>query len=175
MRQWFFVTLLFAVFAFGPETAVSGELTDRRSSPKEADALIANADVANVDVASEVEATVRQFFGALADNDRAATESFVTSDFVLFEHGEIWSVQKLIEEIFGDGERAWTLDDIVVVANGDVAHVTYLNRGTLVRANQSVRRREYLESALLLKVEGDWRIQFLHSTRMTHKAGSAEN
>ena len=187
-QSWFPVLMILALWAAvssavasdGPSAVLSDELIeqpgkiDGTAQRRDAGGVAANWGDMNNPVgergaAGEVEAAIRRFFDALVRNDEAELVSLVAADFVLFENGEVWSLQKLIEEIFGSGKRTWVLSDLKVVHDGDVAHVMYRNRGSLMRQNQPPRRREYLESALLLKASGRWRIQFLHSTRITRE------
>ena len=125
--------------------------------------------------AAEVAETMREFFDALARNNEEALENTITDDFLLFENGEVWSLQRLIREIFGSGERTWTLIDVAVIARGDIAHITYKNQGTFALGGKPIRRREYLESALLINTDGNWRIQFLHSTRLSDRSSDPSN
>lgn len=147
-----------------------GRLADRQAAITRPVSLCGEqSDVA------QVEEKLREFFDALARNDEAGLAVTVTDDFTLFENGEVWSVQKLINEIFGSGERTWTLSEVTVVARGDVAHIAYRNQGTLAADRKPIRRREYLESALLVKDRGAWRIMFLHSTPLSDQDGKRGN
>jgi hypothetical protein len=58
-----------------------------------------------------------------------------------------------------------TLTDPEVRVEGNTAWVTYVNRGSVQDA-AGVTERSWLESAVLGKEEGVWRIHFFHSTRV---------
>ena len=62
----------------------------------------------------------------------------------------------------------WTVTEPKVRIEGAVAWITYLNRGSVQDA-AGKRDVSWLESAVLLKEAGTWRIQFFHSTRVPAK------
>jgi Domain of unknown function (DUF4440) len=60
---------------------------------------------------------------------------------------------------------AWTVNEPEVHIDADMAWVTYVNRGS-IKDTSETKNVSWLESAILRKEEGNWRIQFFHSTGM---------
>ena len=62
----------------------------------------------------------------------------------------------------------WQVTEPRVRIEGAVAWITYINRG-YVQDVAGKKDVSWLESAVLLKAGGTWRIQFFHSTRVPAK------
>ena len=62
----------------------------------------------------------------------------------------------------------WTVNQPEVHVSSDIAWITYVNRGSIKDAS-GTKDVTWLESAVLRKERGDWRIQFFHSTRVPEK------
>ena len=91
-----------------------------------------------------------------------------TEDFQLLEHGEDWSMEKLVEAVQPKGkpyERSNFFKQIRARQSGDVAWVSYWNKAEIRRGGQ-VRTLVWLESAVVVKEGNRWKVQLLHSTRL---------
>ena len=111
---------------------------------------------------------VKELFAAMARHDGKAMRATSTEDFQLLEHGEDWSMNRLIEAVQPKGkpyERRNFFRQIRVRENGDVAWVSYWNKAELRRAG-GLRTVVWLESAVMVKEDGEWKVQLLHSTRL---------
>jgi ketosteroid isomerase-like protein len=62
----------------------------------------------------------------------------------------------------------WTVNEPEVHVSGDMAWITYVNRGSIKDAS-GTKDVTWLESAVLQKEKGAWRIHFFHSTRAPEK------
>lgn len=124
---------------------------------------------APVDDPTKAVETVRQMFAALTKDDRGLFKSVTATDFYAFDGGKRFSgdeLLQLIEHAHASGKvYAWEVTDPEVHVDGTTALVTYVNRGSLKDA-ASVKALSWLESALLRKEKGVWRIHFFHSTRV---------
>lgn len=58
---------------------------------------------------------------------------------------------------------AWQVTEPEVHVGGGTAWITYVNRGS-VKDSSGTKEATWLESAVLQKENGRWRIAFLHST-----------
>ena len=100
---------------------------------------------------------------------RQALKEWVTADFQLLEVGEVWDLKQLVDAVQGEYQR----DNFFVLLRseiqGSTAWVSYWNRSVITRG-EKVSERVWLESAVLLLQEDRWRIQMLHSTRLTPEA-----
>ncbi len=120
----------------------------------------------------EIEATIRYFFDGLSEIDVQKLRDHTTADFHLLEMGEVWTLDTLINKIAprkGLGiVRVNRFDFIRVEQTGSIAWVSYFNRADM-SFNEKKRSIKWLESAVLVKEKGKWRIQLLHSTEMEIK------
>jgi hypothetical protein len=113
--------------------------------------------------------TVRDLFAAMSAFDDARMRSAVTDDFQLLEDGEIWDIDTLISAIT-PGENPYVRRNffslIRAESNNDVGWVSYWNKATFTTSD-GVSERIWLESALMIKDQGEWKLQLLHSTHVS--------
>jgi hypothetical protein len=105
-----------------------------------------------------VTAQMNAFFHALGTGDTAALESIVTPDFYMFEHAR-WTADTLLRLMPRMHGQQWSLEDVHVTTTKSFAYITYENHGVTTPGL-------WLESAVLRRRHGTWRIAFMHSTRM---------
>ncbi len=131
------------------------------------------ADPAIADKAQVTE-TVRSMFAALAANDATKFRAVTTPDFYAFDVGKRFTGDALLELVktaHAAGKvYVWTVNDADVHISGDIAWIAYINRGSIKDAS-GTENVIWLESAVLQKEKGAWRIRFLHSTRAAKEAG----
>jgi hypothetical protein len=111
---------------------------------------------------------VKKLFAAMSEQDGKAMQDTSTVDFQLLEHGEEWTMQKLVAVVQANGkphERRNFFKQIRARQTGDVAWVSYWNKAEIRRATE-LRIIVWLESAVMVKVDDEWKIQLLHSTRV---------
>jgi ketosteroid isomerase-like protein len=111
---------------------------------------------------------VKELFAAMSKHDGKAMRETSTEDFQLLEHGEDWSMQKLVDAVQPKGEpyeRKNFFKQIRARQQGDVAWLSYWNKAEIHRKS-GIRTVVWLESAVVVR-EGDrWKVQLLHSTRV---------
>jgi len=109
---------------------------------------------------------VRSLFAAMSAFDYARMRSVVTDDFQLLEDGEVWNVEILISAI-RPGENSYVRRNFFSLINtethNDVVWVSYWNRATFTMPDK-VSERVWLESVVLIKDQGKWKVQLMHST-----------
>lgn len=111
---------------------------------------------------------VKELFAAMSKQDGDAMQATATNDFQLLEHGEDWSMQKLVEVVKPKGkpyERKNFFKQIRARQNGDVAWISYWNKAE-IRRESGLRTIAWLESAVIVKDNGRWKVQLMHSTRL---------
>jgi hypothetical protein len=115
---------------------------------------------------------LRLMYVALTNEDTAQLRAVITSDFYTFDGGQKFTGDEfmaLIKSLHAAGKTfVWTVPEPTVRIQGTVAWITYLNRGHVQDA-AGKKDVSWLESAVLLKDAGTWRIQFFHSTRVPAK------
>ncbi|MCP4886807.1 MAG: nuclear transport factor 2 family protein [Planctomycetaceae bacterium] len=111
---------------------------------------------------------VKELFGAMSRQDGKAMHETSTEDFQLLEHGEDWTMQKLVAVVKANGkpnQRKNFFKQIRAQQIGDMAWVSYWNKAEIQRATE-LKILVWLESAVMVKVNEKWKIQMLHSTRV---------
>ena len=115
----------------------------------------------------KVKAVVIEFFDGLSELSDQKIRSTVTEDFLLLEHGEVWNTDTLLAKIAPARKQTFKRENffefIEIKMKGDVAWISYKNKAVFSTKERS-RAVNWLESAVLLKQKGEWKISLLHST-----------
>lgn len=116
-----------------------------------------------------VEASISGFFDGLSTFNNDKMRDYTTADFLLLEDGLVWNLDTLINKIAPRKnmgiERINKFQFIKTELIGSTAWVSYYNTADLKLGDKQQTIR-WLESAVLMKEKGRWRIKMLHSTRM---------
>ena len=118
---------------------------------------------------TKIEGTIIGFFNGLSLINTDTLKYYSTADFHLLEDGEIWNLDTLIhkvEPMKNSGvERINKFEFIRTHQSGNIAWVSYRNSAEFRRGDkqQSV---SWLESVVLVKNKGKWKIQMMHSTKL---------
>lgn len=125
------------------------------------------ADRADTDEAQIVDA-MKTMYAAATNDNLAQFNTVAAADFYAFDGGKRFSgdsLMELIKSLHAAGNTyVWTVTEPEVHVAGDIAWITYVNRGS-VQDKSSKKNLTWLESAVLRKDAGTWRIHFFHSTR----------
>ncbi len=111
---------------------------------------------------------VKELFAAMSKHDGDAMRETSTEDFQLLEDGEDWTMRQLVDAVQPKGkpyERKNFFSQIRARQTGDVAWVSYWNKAEIIRESK-LRTVVWLESAVMVKEQGRWKVQLLHSTRL---------
>ena len=113
---------------------------------------------------------VRQMFIALANDDIAQFRAVTAPDFYAFDVGKRFTgdeLMQLVKEAHAAGTIfVWEVTEPQAHVDRQMAWMTWVNRGSIENA-AGKKTLTWLESAVLHKSDGAWRIHFLHSTRAT--------
>ena len=122
----------------------------------------------DVDKVKVVEA-MRQMYVAATKDDLDGFHKVVTPEFYTFDGGKRFdgdALMNLIKAAHAAGKRyEWNVMEPEVHLGCNDAWITYTNRGSL-QDGSGTKSLIWLESAVLRKEEGGWKIQFFHSTRV---------
>ena len=135
---------------------------------------VAAADQPGASAADQVQVTetIRSFFTAATADDLDKLHAVIAPDFYAFEAGGRITGDALMEMLkaaLAAGKvYVWTVNEPEVHISGDIAWITYVNRGSIKDAS-GTKDVTWLESAVLQKEKGIWRIHFFHSTRAPEK------
>lgn len=117
----------------------------------------------------KIEATVVGFFNGLSLVNADTLKYYSTTDFQLLEDGQVWNMDTLINKIMprknSKIERINTFEFIRTEQSGNMAWVSY-NNSAEFRLGEKQQIMKWLESAVLTKSKGSWKIQLLHSTKL---------
>jgi len=108
-------------------------------------------------------------FVAATNDDLALFKTVASPDFYSFDAGKRFTgdeLMKLIADLHAAGRiYVWEVTEPEVHIDGNTAWITYVNKGSITDTT-GIQKRSWLESAVLGKQNGSWRIRFFHSTRV---------
>lgn len=124
-------------------------------------------------VKAQVVQTIQTMYDAATKDDITLFNKVTTPDFYAFDGGLQYpqdAIMKLIKQLHAKGMVfVWTVNEpqvqIACNSNPKIAWITYINRGSVID-NSGTTKLQWLESAVLQKESGQWRIRFFHSTRV---------
>jgi ketosteroid isomerase-like protein len=114
--------------------------------------------------------TVQAFFAALRKDDLAAVQQVTTPDFYAYDVGKHFTSAAELAGAIAQAHKAgvtldWNLAAIDTHLSCDMAWAAWENHGHVGPAD-ALKPMNWLESAVLVRDHGRWRIRFLHSTRV---------
>ncbi len=119
--------------------------------------------------------TMRTMYAAAAVDDLAKFHTVAAPDFYAFDGGKRYDGDALMNMVKSFHDQGylfvWTVLDPHVEATCDRAWITYANPGSITdpgsaQDKPATQQVTWLESAVLQKQAGTWRIRFFHSTRV---------
>ena len=120
----------------------------------------------------EIERTVNAFFDALRKEDKAAFQRVTTKTFYSFDGGERYPGTALVDvvrEAHAKGVQLnWSIGSLDTKLRCDVAWSAWENVGS-AGIPPVVKPVRWLESAVLIRQNGTWKIDFFHSQRAAQK------
>jgi len=129
-------------------------------------------DSTPVDQTAVVE-TMRAMYAAATADDLEKMHSVTTADFYAFDGGKRLDGDALFQLVksahAGGTVFVWTVTEPEVHLSCNVAWISYVNQGSVKNASGTTKVT-WLESAVLVKEKGAWRIRFFHSTRAPQPA-----
>jgi ketosteroid isomerase-like protein len=112
---------------------------------------------------------VSTIFAAARTDDVAKFNSVISSDFYMFDGGARFNAEAIMAFIktqHAAGKRyEWNVTEPDVHISGNTAWIAYINRGSITDGSGTTNQ-DWLESAFLEKQAGNWKIVFMHSTRV---------
>ena len=127
---------------------------------------------ASPQASSEIERTVDAFFDALRKEDKVAFQRLTTTSFYSFDGGERYPGTELVDVVRDAHDRGeqlnWSIGPLDTKLRCDVAWSTWENVGS-AGIPPDVRPVRWLESAVLVRQKGNWKIDFFHSHRAAEK------
>lgn len=114
--------------------------------------------------------TIQSMFSAATTDDLKKFESLVEPGFYMYDNGQRFegdAIMKLIGAAHAKGAKyVWNVTRPDVHVHCDEAWVAYVNDGSVQKdANTAAMPMRWLESAVLHRDGGVWKVVFFHSTR----------
>jgi ketosteroid isomerase-like protein len=117
-------------------------------------------------------ATVSGIFAALSTEDTAKFDSLTCQDFYAFDGGARFTrdaMMGMIKAQHSAGKRyEWNVTDPDVHVDGNTGWIAYINKGSITDSSGTVKQN-WLESAFLERRADNWKVVFVHSTRVPMK------
>ena len=117
----------------------------------------------------QVVETMRTMYAAAATDDLAKFHTVAAPDFYAFDGGTRYdgdALMNTLKALHASGKvYVWSVTQPHVESDCHLAWITYINRGSMKDAS-GTKDMTWLESAVLEKQAGAWRIRFFNSTRV---------
>jgi hypothetical protein len=116
--------------------------------------------------------TLRTFYVAATADDTAKMHSVTAASLYIFDDGNQYSsiddLMNVIREYRQKGAKfVWNVTEPHVTVHCNDAWITYRNDGSIQMPGAAASTpTQWLESAILEKQDGTWKIVFFHSTRV---------
>lgn len=114
--------------------------------------------------------TIRTMFDAATTDDMKKLDSLIAPGFYMYDNGRRFdgdAMMKLISAQHAKGAKyTWTIMQPDVHVYCDAAWIAYVNDGSVQSGPDApVTPMKWLESAILRREHGAWKVVFFHSTR----------
>jgi hypothetical protein len=117
---------------------------------------------------AEVDGTVRAFFDALRHEDKAAFQRLTTASFYAYDGGKRYAGTELVDVVRDAHARgvqlSWSIGPLDTKLRCNVAWTAWENDGS-AGIPPDVKPVRWLESAVLVRQNAEWKIDFFHSQR----------
>ena len=114
---------------------------------------------------------LQDYVDAVSEFDYQKMRDQCSASFLLFEDGEVWTVEDhtdFLKQYEGKGSIEYSFEDVRRTAQNDVVWITHRNKAKATIEGQPVHF-EWIESAILRKEEGEWKLVLFHSTTAKRK------
>lgn len=127
------------------------------------------------DEAANVQQAIQDNYAAYSGFDEAKYRATTTDDFILLENGELIDREGDVAgmpkpDIGFQRKDHFTFNSVKV--EGDLAYAVYTLNSEIYDDVKGARSREWLESAILRRADGRWKMALLHSTRVSQPGGA---
>jgi ketosteroid isomerase-like protein len=117
---------------------------------------------------ARVVSTLDSMYAAMQADNIARYRDIVTPDFYAFDQGQRFDGDALVRQVKALHAKGYVFKWIVTQPDvhvlGDVAWVSYIVRGS-IRDHAGETPETWQDSAVLARVNGGWRVRFLHSSQ----------
>jgi ketosteroid isomerase-like protein len=119
--------------------------------------------------ADDVQAAIRNYYAVWQSRDVSRYRVLLTDDYMLLENGERMTVGDDVKMMPKPGsQRSDVFDFRATEIVGEIAYAHWFLESKIVDEKGSGERR-WLESGVLRRSQGKWKVALLHSTRIEKK------
>ena len=113
-----------------------------------------------------LEKVLISYFEGIKNRDLNQMNAATTDDFVLYENGKIWNNDSLFNFLnaLPPYTATFSLTPLKISVDNKIGNLYYLNHMDMVLNDTIEDNYDWIESASFKKIEGQWKIDFLHST-----------
>jgi ketosteroid isomerase-like protein len=125
------------------------------------------------DDSTAVKEAIKKVYAAFSAGDAQEYRTLLTEDYLLLENGELLDIEgdvAMMPAPDSGYQRTDVFDFRSVKIHDDIAYAVYFLKSE-IKDRKGSRNREWLESAILLRLGPGWRMALLHSTRITESGG----
>jgi c-di-AMP phosphodiesterase-like protein len=120
-----------------------------------------------------IQQTIENLFAALTKGDTTAMKKMTTNTVRFYEYGEVWPMDTLISKVMknkstADFKRTNKFEFVNTTIHKNTAWATYYLQSNFTRNGKEELVR-WMETVVLIKDKKQWKIDVLHSTRLTKK------
>lgn len=111
---------------------------------------------------------LKEYYKGITNRDTNLFYLNSTNDFVLYEQGKIMdnhTFSKLIMSLNPKTKIEYKFTDTKIDMSKNFAHLFYKTTG-IITTNNNIEKRQYLESTFFIKEKNEWKIKFIHSTKI---------
>ena len=108
------------------------------------------------------------YFDGIKAKDLNKLNALTTEDFVLFEDGSVWNNDSLIiaiDKYYKSFNPEYSFDNFEIDVDSRIGNIRYYNHCDCVIDDTVKRSLDWIESATFEKVDGKWKMNFLHSSK----------
>jgi SnoaL-like domain len=121
---------------------------------------------------TEIKSVLADFFQVFTVYDIKHFEQNCSPDFILYENGEVWSpkiIREYVEKARSEPKTSERVNEFHFInfnIKGNVAWAAYHNTAHITLLKDGTKRDiNWLESIILEKIKGKWRLVQMHSTK----------
>lgn len=113
-----------------------------------------------------LEKVLISYFDGIKNKDLDKMNAVSSEDFVLFEDGKIWNNDSLYNFLnsLPPYSATFSLSPLKINIDDKIGNLYYLNHMDMILNDTIEDNYDWIESATFKKVDGEWKIDFLHST-----------
>ncbi len=119
-----------------------------------------------LDNPEQLKQVLTSYFDGIKNIDLNEMNKVTTSDFVLFEDGQVWNNDSIYNflQSMPPFTADYKFDNFNVNIDTEIGNMFYYNHmdGTMNDTTKLVY--DWIESATFKKIDGEWKMNFLHST-----------